>query len=87
MPVEYRVWVHPAKGGDDYFYAFKTPHEALAYYNKARFSSKYRIVEKPITATYDAGKKRLVREHPTTRAEYAYHESSGRNSIDEMLGL
>ncbi len=28
--LEYRVWCHPADGGDDYYYAFATAEEALA---------------------------------------------------------
>jgi hypothetical protein len=91
MPVEYRVWVHPAKGGDDYFYAFETPHEALRFYNKVRFSAKYRQVERPLTAT-STGKR--WKERHTTSAEYAWFESSGRNegspfkaTMDEILGF
>ena len=87
MPVEYRVWVHPVKSGDDYYFAFKTPHAALAKYNAIRFSSKYAQVEKPITATFERGRKYYAKEHVTTHGEYAYYESSGRNSVDEMLGL
>jgi hypothetical protein len=29
--LEYRVWCHPADGGDDYFHAFATYSEALAF--------------------------------------------------------
>lgn len=28
--LEYRVWCHPADGGDDHYYAFATAEEALA---------------------------------------------------------
>ena len=29
--LEYRVWCHPEGGGDDYYYAFATYDEALAF--------------------------------------------------------
>lgn len=29
--LEYRVWCHPEGGGDDYYYAFKTHADALAF--------------------------------------------------------
>lgn len=29
--LEYRVWCHPKDGGDDYYYAFETHGEALAF--------------------------------------------------------
>jgi hypothetical protein len=40
--LEYRVWCHPEDGGDDYFHAFATYPEALA------FSRRTRGAEEPI---------------------------------------
>lgn len=47
---EIRVWVHPAKGGDDYWYVFKTLKGASNWSKLNQNNPKYTRVETPLVA-------------------------------------
>jgi hypothetical protein len=47
---EFRVWVHPVKGGDDYFFAFRSLNDAKDWSAEHQGDPKYKIVESPLIA-------------------------------------
>ena len=54
---EYRVWCHPAKGGDDYFYPFKTFAGAKNAYSRLASRKKSMgiiRVETPCAVVFDS---------------------------------
>lgn len=48
--LEYRVWVHPKKGGDDYYYRSKT-HKGILVIRKSVLKEGY--VEEPLGVVLD----------------------------------
>ncbi len=59
--VEFRIWVHPMSGGDDYYHVYGTLQYAASEFKKLQASGNYRVVEYPIA---------VVRE-PKHRSGYA----------------
>lgn len=46
--LEYRVWCHPAGGGDDYYYAYASADEALACEEREARNAEVARVEPPL---------------------------------------
>ena len=47
---EIRVWVHPAGGGDDFWFNFENLKDSTEWSREHQHDPEYRIVEKPIVA-------------------------------------
>lgn len=46
--LEYRVWCHPADGGDDYYYAYASADEAFAAVEREGADPEVATVEEPL---------------------------------------
>lgn len=87
--LEYRVWCHPERGGDDYYYAFASYPDAL------RFSEKTPCAEEPLAlilqkehinepapGQYAHVKKRRITEWPI---EFLSRRRRTKNTIPDFL--
>lgn len=65
-----RVWVHPKKGGDDYYYTFKTLCKAKDFIFKFP-KSKGRVEDTPLIAFggYEMTAKEFAKKHGKKIAE------------------
>jgi len=78
----YRVWVHPTKSGDDYYYRFKTLREAVIWYNKNKGNPKFAEVERPMIAVGDKEKYITQKE----LGNYSQPHNTYLDSVRNLVG-
>jgi len=50
---EFRIWVHPKSGGDDYYYVYKTIDGARSGYSRLKKNKSFARVEIPCAVVRD----------------------------------
>ena len=87
--LEYRVWCHPADGDSDYFYAFATYPQALAFSQRTQGAEEplalirqREYIDEPAAGEYRHVRKVRIAEWPV---EFLRRPRRNRNTIPRFL--